>query len=129
MPRVLLYIVPNMRAHPSAKQSPTTLRALGTVLIVLGGALMAGMAVLSYIMYGVIQNSDDPRATTRFTGSESDSTFMFGIFALVFFFGFTAFVAGLWQVIFGKRNLWLVWIMLGLGAIFVFIGSVVHGLS
>jgi len=54
---------------------------------------------------------------------------MFGIFALVFFFGFTAFVAGLWQVIFGKRNLWLVWIMLGWGAILVFIGSAVQGLS
>ena len=42
MPRVLLYIVPNMRAHPSAKQSPTALRALGTPLFVLGGALMSG---------------------------------------------------------------------------------------
>ena len=97
--------------------------------VVLGGLLMGGMAVLSWIMYGVIQGSSDPRASTRFTGSESDMMFMFGIFALVFFFGLTSFVAGLWQVIFGKRNLILVWIMLGLGGIFMLAGAVVRYLD
>lgn len=106
-------------------KSPATLRALGVVLVVLGGALMGGMAVLSWMMYGVISNND-PRASTRFTGSESDVMFMFAIFALVFFIGLTAFSAGLWQVIFGKRNLILVWIMLGLGVIFFVVGTAVR---
>jgi len=115
-----------MNSPQKGIKSPATLRALGVVLVVLGGALMAGMAVLSWVMYGVIQSSSDPRASTRFTGSESDMMFMFGIFALVFFIGLTSFVAGLWQVIFGKRNLILVWIMLGLGGIFFLIGTAVR---
>jgi hypothetical protein len=110
-------------------KSPGTLRALGVVLVVLGSLLMGGMAILSWIMYGVIQGSSDPRASTKFTGTESDMMFMFGIFALVFFFGLTSFVAGLWQVIFGKRNLILVWIMLGLGGIFMLAGTIVRYLQ
>jgi hypothetical protein len=96
--------------NPSKKgiQSPTKLRVLGGVLVGLGGLLMGGMAVLSWVMYGVIQNSGDPRAATRFTGSGSDMMFMFGRFGLVFFIGLTAFLAGVWQLIFGRRNLWLV---------------------
>lgn len=110
-------------------RSPKALRALGVVLLVLGVLLMGGMAVLSWVMYGVIQNSSDPRATTRFTGSESDMMFMFAIFGLVFFIGLTSFVAGLWQVIFGKRNLILVWVMLALGGIFFIVGTVVRALD
>lgn len=109
-------------------RSPATLRALGGVLVVLGTLLMGGMAVLSWVMYGVIQNSDS-RASTRFTGSESDMMFMFGIFALIFFIGLTAFSAGLWQIIFGRRNLWLVWAMLGLGGIFFILGTAVRYLT
>ena len=109
-------------------KSPAALRALGVVLVVLGGGLMVGMAVLSWIMYGIV-NNNDPRASTKFTGTESDMMFIFGIFALVFFFGFVAFVAGLWQVVVGKRNLILVWIMLGLGGIFFFVGTVVKYLN
>ena len=114
-----------MNSPQKGIKSPAALRALGVVLVVLGSALIAGMAVLSWIMYGVI-NNNDPRASTKFTGSESDMMFMFAIFALVFFIGLTSFVAGLWQVIFGKRNLILVWIMLGLGGIFFIVGTVVR---
>ena len=89
---------------------------------------MAGMAVLSWIMYGII-NNNDPRASTKFTGTENDMLFMFAIFGLVFFIGLTSFVAGLWQVIFGKRNLILVWIMLALGGIFFIVGTIVRGLD
>jgi hypothetical protein len=51
---------------------------------------------------------------------------MFAVFALVFFIGLTAFTAGLWQVVFGRRNLILVWIMLGLGGIFFILGIAVR---
>lgn len=118
-----------MNSPQKGMKSPAALRALGVVLVVLGGALMGGMAVLSWIMYGVIQNSSDPRASTKFTGSESDMMFMYAIFALVFFIGLTAFTAGLWQVIFGRRNLVLVWIMLALGGIFFILGTAVRYLT
>jgi len=118
-----------MNSPQKGVRSPATLRALGAVMVVLGGGLMAGMAVLSWVMYGVLQNSGDPRATTKFTGSESDIMFMFGIFGLLFFIGLTAFAAGVWQIVFGKRNLWLVWAMLGLGGVFFIVGTIVRYLT
>ncbi|MDI1241550.1 MAG: hypothetical protein PSX80_06480 [bacterium] len=114
-----------MNSPQKGIKSPAALRALGVVLVVLGGALMGGMAVLSWVMYGVISNND-PRASTKFTGSDSDMMFMFAVFALVFFIGLTAFTAGLWQVIFGRRNLILVWTMLALGGIFFLVGTAVR---
>lgn len=118
-----------MNSPQKGAKSPAALRALGVVLMVLGGLLMGGMAVLSWVMYGVIQSSSDPRASTKFTGSESDMVFMFGIFGLVFFIGLTAFAAGIWQIVFGKRNLYLVWAMLGLGGVFFIVGTVVKYLN
>jgi hypothetical protein len=44
---------------------------------------------------------------------------MFGVFGLVTLFGVVALVTGLWQLIFGKRNKLLTWVVLGLGAVFV----------
>lgn len=105
------------------------MRALGGVLVALGGLLMAGMTVLSVVMAGVIANSNDPKATTRFTGSESDMVFMFSVFGLVFFFGLAAVSAGLWQLIFGRRNLLFIWVMLGLGIVFFIIGNIVDALT
>ena len=118
----------DMNSPQKGVKSPAALRALGGVLVVLGSLLMGGMAVLSWVMYGVINNTD-PRASTKFTGTESDIVFMFAIFALVFFIWLTGFVAGLWQIVFGRRNLILVWIMLGLGGIFFIVGMVVKGLD
>jgi hypothetical protein len=127
-PASAYFIISPMNSPQKGMRSPGALRALGVVLVVLGGALMAGMAVLSWVIYGTVTNTD-PRASTKFTGDESDIVFMFAIFALVFFIGLTAFVAGLWQVVFGKRNLILVWIMMGLGGIFFIVGTIVKYLT
>jgi hypothetical protein len=77
----------------------------------------------------MIANSDGPGTGSRFTGTRSDMLFMYGVFGLVLVFGLTSLVAGLWQLIFGKRNMMLVWIMLSLGAIFFFIGMAVQYLN
>jgi hypothetical protein len=47
---------------------------------------------------------------------------MFGIFGAVLLFGFSSLLTGIWHAITGRRNLQLIWIMLGLG-IALFIGA------
>jgi len=110
-------------------KSRSMIRGLGVVLVFLGGILVAGMAFLIFWTTNMIANSDRPGATSRFTGSKSDMMFMYSIFGLVLVFGLTSLVAGLWQVIFGRRNLMLVWIMLGLGAAFMIAGTIVQTLT
>lgn len=104
----------------------TTVRVLGGVLIGLGAFLMGGMAILTVIVTGMIANSDNPKSTTRFNGSESDMVFMYSIFALVFAFGLTSAVAGVWQVIFGRGNKLITWVIFGLAIIFIIAGNVVE---
>jgi hypothetical protein len=87
------------------------------------------MTFLIFWSMNMIANSDGPGTGSRFTGTRSDMLFMYGVFGLVLVFGLTSLVAGLWQLIFGKRNMMLVWIMLGLGAIFFFIGIAVQYLN
>lgn len=107
----------------------TTVRILGGVLIGLGALLMGGMTILTVIITGVIAKSDNPKSTSRFNGSESDMVFMYSIFALVFAFGLTSAVAGVWQIIFGRGNKLLTWIILGLAIIFIIAGNVVQFLD
>jgi hypothetical protein len=46
------------------------------------------------------------------------------ILGFVFFFGFVSFAAGLWQLILGRRNMILIWVILGLGVVFLVGGSI-----
>lgn len=101
-------------------------RVTGVVMILLGAILMAGMAVLSVATMNIIMNSDDPKATTRFDGSEDQMFLMFAVFGLVFTFGLAAAAAGAWQLIFGKRNMWLIGFIFGFAIIFLLAGKAVR---
>lgn len=108
---------------------PGRIRALGWVLMVIGALLSAGMAYLLVLIDGIIRNSDDPDATTRFTGTAADAAFAYGVMGLVLVFGLVAVTAGAWQVRNGTRNPRLVKVVLALAALFVAAGSVVRYLN
>lgn len=59
----------------------------------------------------------------RFSGTKNDLFLVFMILGFVFFFGAVSFVAGLWQLIFARRNMVLIWIILALGAVFLIGGT------
>jgi hypothetical protein len=100
-------------------RATSTIRILGVVMIALGGFLITTMAVISLWAYNLIQQSSAPGTSARFTGTKNQMLMMFGVFGLVTLFGVVALVTGLWQLIFGKRNKLLTWVVLGLGAVFV----------
>lgn len=110
-------------------RSKSTIRVLGGVLIFLGGFLTVVPAVLTVVVMNVIANSDKPGSTTKFTGSDTNMFFMFAIFAVVFMFGLASLAAGFWQLIFGRRNKILVWIVLGLAALFLIAAYAVRWLD
>ena len=100
----------------------STVRALGWVLVVLGGLLSAFMAWLVVFFTRLIEHSDEPGATTRFTGTASDATFAYGVFAVVLALGLTFVLAGVWQIVYGRRNKKLVFVALALSAVFYALG-------
>lgn len=110
-------------------QKVSTLRILGIIQVLLGMFLMAVIGVLSVVIFNIVRNADDPTATTRFTGSRSDVLFIICVFGVVFLVGFTSFAAGMWQIIYGKRNKYIIKAVVAFGLIFMLIGIVVSFLS
>jgi hypothetical protein len=60
---------------------------------------------------------------TRFTGTQQEKMLILGLFGVLMVFGFLSFIAGLWQLILGRRNKIFVWAGVGLGAL-ILIGAV-----
>lgn len=100
----------------------TQVRVLGLFLTLISGLLTGFMSVLAFGIYGVIQNSGKPGATAKFTGDQNDIWLIAAVFGLVILFSLVGLVTGLWQLIFGKRNLILTYTVLGLGGI-LFVGG------
>ncbi len=117
--------VPNCPQCRTGKlQSRSTLRVLGGVLIALGLVLIGIMSVVAIFVVGAMAGNG--KGNTRFTGSETDMMFMVSVIGVVFMFGVATLVAGLWHLIFGRRNKFLIWIMFGLGALFFIAGQMVE---
>jgi len=100
------------------------IRGTGAVLAVLGGFLIAMMSVITLAVMGLIAQGGKPGAGARFTGTKDQMVIMFGVFGFVLLFGFTSLIAGLWQLILGRRNMVLVYFILFLGAVFLIGGSI-----
>ncbi len=110
-------------------QKVSTLRILGVVQVILGIFLMSVIAVLSFMVFNIIRNADDPSATTRFTGSDRDLLFIICVFGVVFLVGVTSFAGGAWQIVFGKRNKYITRAIVVFGSVFMLIGIAVSFLT
>jgi hypothetical protein len=103
------------------------IRGTGAMLIVLGTPLVASMAAIMIWMLSIMQESGKPGSGARFTGTKNEAIARLGVLGAVFIFGAMAIVNGLWQVIFGRRNLFLVYLMLGLAIVLYVGGYIVLG--
>jgi hypothetical protein len=99
-------------------RSRTEIRVLGAIIILLGGFLLVLMGTISIWMYNVIFHPETANGA-RFTGDTNELALIAGVFGFVFLFSFVALAAGFWQLIFGRRNMILVWIIIGLGIVFI----------
>src|SRR5258706_12941633 len=75
------------------------IRVLGGILVFLGGFLILFMGGITLFVMNLIYKNG-----SSFTGTRNDLILIFGAFGFVIFFGFVALIAGLWQLIFGRRN-------------------------
>jgi hypothetical protein len=111
-------ICPKCRKPLRSRQQ---IRVLGGVMLALSLILIVGMAYIIYSMDQSIINSGKPGSTTKWTASPAQISTMFGVLYTVLAIGISAFVAGLWHLVIGRRNLILIWIMFGLTiGLFVF---------
>ena len=101
-------------------RTKATIRILGGVLIFLGGFISALMAFVGLFIYGALMQKNG----SRFNGSESELLFAVGIIGLTFVVGISFALAGLWQLIFGRRNTIIVWVSIGLVIVLFVVGRI-----
>lgn len=107
----------------------TEIRTLGGVLAALGAFLVVMMGAITFFAIGLVSQSGKTGTGARFSGTKDQMYIMFGIFGFVLLFGFTSLVAGLWQLLFGRRNMMLIYIILGLGVIFLVGGTIFRAVA
>lgn len=98
--------------------SPRQLRVAGVVYLVLGALITFPMVYLVVLVAGIMARSDDPGATTRFTGDAWDAVLVFGALGFALAVGVLGLVMGAWQVVYRRRNLRLVRVAMVLYVIF-----------
>jgi hypothetical protein len=101
-------------------RTKATIRILGGVLIFLGGFISTMMAFVGMFIYGALTQTGG----SRFNGSESELMFAVGIIGLTFVVGVSFALAGLWQIIFGRRNTFIVWVSVGLVIVLFVVGRI-----
>jgi hypothetical protein len=101
-----------------ALRSTRTVRITGWLLVVPGGGLTLGMAYLSFVVWILIQRADDNGPGARFTGDSTDAAMIYGVFGAVIGLSLTFVFAGIWQIVYGRRNKKLVFVALALAGAF-----------
>jgi heme/copper-type cytochrome/quinol oxidase subunit 3 len=103
-------------------KSSRNLRLRGGIMIFTGGFLILFMgAIAAFIGYLVFFSS----SRSNFTGTRNELILIFSVFGFVILFGVVALATGACQLISGRRNQFLVWLMLGLVFIMIFGGTLI----
>jgi uncharacterized paraquat-inducible protein A len=97
-----------------------SIRILGGVLVFLGGLISAMMVGVMALMLGIF--SQTPASKLR--GDEDKMMLALGIVGLTFAVGVAFIAAGVWQIIFGKRNGLIVWIALIMVGVLLVVGKI-----
>jgi hypothetical protein len=72
-------------------------------------AMMAGLTV--FIWYLTVNAAKDPEQARKLADERTLFTGMYALFAVIALFGLNGIVMGTWQVITGRRNKVLMWVM------------------
>jgi hypothetical protein len=83
-------------------------RIRGWILLLIGAGVSIAMAYLMVLIGGIMAHSNEPGATTRYSGTAWQAFGIFGVLGLVLLFGVCAGIAGAFQILYGERN-WI-WI-------------------
>ena len=97
--------------------------------MVIGTILVLFMTGLGVYLGSIISNSNDPGATTRFTGGPQDVMFIVVIFGLVISFGLASIGGGIWQLIYGKPNRKIMVAVFVIAGILFVIGRAIKAMS
>jgi hypothetical protein len=105
------------------------IRRRGWMLIVLGFLLVGIMGTITFMVAPKMM-SGGAHTGAGFTGTPEQAMLILGLFGILIVFGLTCIGSGLWQIVTGRRNIWIVILILGLAFLLVIAGgAVIRGLD
>ena len=104
------------------------IRTLGFVLVFIGGFLVVLMGAITIFVIGVISQAANEGRSARIMEETTVFVAIFALFGLVIMFGLTCIGAGVWQILFGKRNKHIKHIIIGLTVLLFTVGAIVRWL-
>jgi magnesium-transporting ATPase (P-type) len=96
--------LPKCPSCGSRLQSAKKVRILGWMLLGLGTLLVVFMGGLAIYLGQIVAHTDEPGATSRFTGGPEQLAMITTVFGLVIAFGLASMAGGIWQIKYGKPN-------------------------
>ena len=110
--------------------SEKNVRVRGVILTFLGLFLSGFMSAIAFFVTAMLMEAaKNPKTPVKFNGDEHMLIMIYLIFAGVIAMGVTMILAGLWQIIFGRRNMFLIWIFLTLIGLTFAVGGVFRALA
>ena len=97
-------------------------RRFGVVLMLLGLPLALGMAWVLAWMWPTLTHPGIQIGSTRFDGSAAQASGIIALLSAVLVFGAIAFLYGLWQVVTGRRNIKVVYVLVGIAGALYLVG-------
>lgn len=100
-------------------RSPKAVRRLGWLQLLIGLFLVGLMGVTTYNLAPMMLAPGESAGGGggRFTGTAEQGLLILGLFGLLVTFGLGSVASGLWQIATGRRNKWIIALMLGLFAL------------
>jgi MFS family permease len=102
-------------------------RRLGWVQVAMGLIITGMMLAITAFVAPLMLNAGAKSATgSRFNGTPEQALLIFGLFGVLILFGMVAMLNGIWQIKFGRRNKWLLVVVLVLTGLLVVLCVIVR---
>jgi hypothetical protein len=101
----------------ASMQSKRWSRRFGWGLLVCGLFITAGIGAVIFNVAPMLLHPGDSIGGSRFSGTVAQGRFFLGLLALVATFGTTTALYGLWQILAGRRDKRVIYLLLGFGVL------------
>ena len=108
-------------------RSSRTVRILGILQIITGLFLAVFIGIIAFnLAPQLLRPNERTSSGSSFTGTPQQATLILGLFGLIITFGLGSVLSGLYQIATGRRNRWIIFIVLGLAVILYVVANAVH---
>jgi len=103
------------------------IRRLGWMLIFLGLLLVVMMGAITAFVAPLMLSTGGPESTTHFTGTSQQAMLILGLFGLIMVFGVVCIANGIWQIVTGRRNIWIMVVVFAMAFLLIVVAEATTG--